>query len=181
MRILSSLLIIGLTLSGCGGGGGGGGDDFEAASVSVSVSPSSIDTGDRAEVRVQVSDVTPDGIILKIRFPAELSYVTGTSFLQVASDQEEDRDIDPVYYVPGDTEDASFLVFTFTLSDFGQDNSGEVVFQLRGDAPTSNDSLEGVDVDADFRGTEELTQEFATGEFSAEDHTDLRVEDEANA
>lgn len=181
MKSFFHLLVLSTLLAGCGGGGSDGGDgQFQAANVGVSVSPSSIDTGDRTEVRVSVSEVTTDGIILKIRFPAELSYVLGSSFLKVDNREEGDRDITPAYYVPGEAGGATFLVFTFTLTDFGANNSGEVVFQLRGDEATEDESsLAAVEVDADFLGTDPLTEELAISEFSSEDEADITVEPEA--
>ncbi len=130
-----------LMLSSCGGGGGGGSDFIGAAEVSVRVSPHKIDTGDRAEVSIDVSTVHPNGIFLKVRIPKALSYVLNSAELEIDG---QNIDIGPKKNV---TKDAyTYVVFIFSQDDFGSDNRGKVRFQLAGNSAIQ-DGL--VEVDAD--------------------------------
>ena len=112
-----------------------------AANANVRVSPSRIDTGDRTQVRIEVSEVHPDGVFLKVRVPKALSYVLNSAVLDLDG---QTVDIGPKKNVTKDTY--NYIVFIFTQDDFGSDNRGTVEFQLVGNSAIE-DGL--VEVDAD--------------------------------
>lgn len=165
------ITVLCLSMSSCGGGGGGGGDEFVgAADVSVQTTPSSIDTGDRTEVRVRVANVHPDGILLKVRYPKGLAYFPNTAVLDV---NDQQVDIGPKNNVTKDN--SVYLVFFFTQAQFGSDNQGEVVFQLTGNSAISDGAIE---VDADVNNPQiNDTTEFnvSSPDFGAVAETSIEV------
>jgi len=175
-----SAIWIALLVCGCGGGGGSS-ESFTAASISVTAAPESIDTGDRSEIKVHISDIHEDGIVLKVRFPEELSYVDGTSFLDRSD--EERIDIDPTFVEPSLDGGWSFVVYLLSREQLGNSSAGDLLLEVRGNEPTDSsddddDSPAEVEVDADFQGADPVTVELATSEFSAEDSARLEVEEE---
>lgn len=139
--IASAFLLIFLTSCGGGGSDGGGSGFVGAAQVSLKASPKTIDTGDRTEVRISVSDVNESGIALKIRFPSSLAYVPSSALLIVDGDE---KDATPT--VNASKDDDIYLVFYFSQDDFGADAEGEVVVLLEG---VSSEAAGFIEVDAD--------------------------------
>jgi hypothetical protein len=167
-----SLVVSVFTLCSCGvGGGGGGGSDFVgAAETSVEASPSTIDTGDRTEVKIDISDVHPNGIVLKVRIPKGLSYVPSSAFLTLDDDP---IDIGPKKNVTKDNY--VYLVFFLTQAQFGDDGQGRISFQLVG-----NSSLEDgkIDVDADVNDplkNDDTEFNASNPTFEPEASTDIEV------
>ena len=175
MRLSSvvSALVLFAFLPACSGGGGGGGSGFVgAANVSIDVSPGSIDTGDRSEVRVQISDVHPNGIILKIRFPTALTYVLNSAVLEVSGDEV---DISPA--VSQTDNNDNYLVFFLPQDSFGSEGeeSGTVVVQLEGAEDTSSGKVE-VDADVDDPLiNNDVEFNISEPEFAAEDERSIEV------
>ena len=173
LTILSSLL-----LAACSGGGGGSDDSFVgAADVSVVTQPSQIDSGDRTEVSIELSNVHDDGIALKIRVPNALVYVRASAMLLVGS---EEQDLTPTVNDVS-SDDDRYIVFYIPQSDFktsGQDYNGEsgtVVLQLEGvDAVT--DGLIEVDPDVDDPQISNDTEfDISNPEFVAQAETSITV------
>ncbi|MBX7145399.1 MAG: hypothetical protein K1X79_13185 [Oligoflexia bacterium] len=160
-----------MPLQGCGGGGGGDGGGFiGAATLSVQAEPHTIDTGDRTQVTIQIRDIHPNGILLKVRFPKGLAYVPNTSFLEVDDNQV---DVGPDKNVTKDSK--TFLVFFLDPSDFTPEESGSLTFQLVGNEAVTDGLLE---VDADVNDPlVNDDNEFSanTPEFGAEDSVDVEV------
>jgi len=178
-----SLLFVGLSaavsLVACGGGGGGGGSDFVgAARVSVRSSPRQIDSGDRAQVSIELSDVHENGIALKIRFPSGLKYVASSSFLMI---DERELDVTPTVSATDDKEDVTYLVFYLSQSQFRRSSqeyngeSGTLLVQLEGRDTVVDGEIE-VDPDVDDPA-EDNTAEFdlASPEFVSEGSASISV------
>lgn len=169
--IFLSLTLIGLPfLTSCGGGGGGGGGFVGAANVSVDASPTSIDTADRMQVQVFVSDVNKDGIALKLRFPDSLAYVPDSSRLVVDG---ADGDVTPT--VSQSKDGKAYLVYYFSQSRFGEGLSGTLTIQLVGVSRVGEGLLE-VDADVDDPAKDNATEfSIDTPEFEAQDQTSIQV------
>ncbi len=157
-------------LAGCGGGGGSGdggsgGNFVGAAVVEIDASPKTIDTADRTQLRVRISDVHEDGIYLKIKFPEGLRFVPNSSVLTVNGGE---NDLAPI--VNSAAENGVFLVYSFDQEDFGRDLDGELRLQLE-----AIDELAGgiIEVDADVRTQEAFDIE--NPNFGAEDGVEIEV------
>lgn len=138
LRLCCAILIPTLVLCGCDSGGGGGGDTFVgAAELQLNASPSEIDTGDRTEVSIELSNVHENGILLKIRYPKGLSYVPGSALLLV---DNQEIDIGPQKNVTKDN--VTYLVYFLTAGQFGEEGEGTVVFQLTGNSAITDGLIE---------------------------------------
>jgi len=150
--IVSLTSILSLVAVGCGGGGGGGADEFVgAARVSVRCSPKKIDSGDRTQVSITLSQVHESGIAVKIRFPTVLNYVTGSSFLVV---NEKETEVSPTVKATSDTEDVKYVVFYLTQDQFSRSSQeyngepGTLRIQLEGQKTVTDGEIE-IDPDVD--------------------------------
>jgi hypothetical protein len=164
-------LIVGLTA--CGGGGSD--DEFiGAAVINVSISPSNIDTGDRARLKITISDVHSNGIALKILFPDGLEYVDDSAELTVDDDSNP---IDPAINML--SSDGVYLVFYLPQTLFGEEglSDGELDLELEGTSEVRNGEIE-VDADVDDP-TVDNADEFDVDdpEFLSEDSTEIEVEE----
>jgi len=164
-RFLVICLFIGVTTSaicGCGGGGGGSSDsDYSgSADASVYTTPSRIDSGDRTEVSIDISNVNPNGIALKIKYPSGLQYVPSSAVLLV---DEKEVKLQPTVNVSASNEPAVYLVFYLKQRQFrptGQEYTGQtgtVVFQLVGMGPVDGGEIE-VDPDVDDRAVDNAVE-----------------------
>ena len=125
-------------LLGCGGGGGGGGTSFpQSADVSISADPSTIDLDDYMQITINISNVNPNGIGLRLMIPDQLRYVKGTSSLTVDG---QSTDIEPK--VDGLDGSSLYLVYYLKGADFGQDATGEMTLQLKGDGAIDSAQIE---------------------------------------
>ena len=173
LRFGCAVFLCAMSLVNCGTGGGGGGGDSTfvgAAETQLEVSPSEIDTGDRTQVTVEISNVHENGIVLKIRYPKGLSYVPGSAFLEI---DEDDIDIGPQKNVTKDND--TYLVFFLNAGQFGTEGQGNVVFQLTGNS-TITDGLVEVDADVNdplVKDDAEFT--VSQPEFGAEGSTEISV------
>ncbi len=161
-----------LALLSCGGGGGGGDSDsfVGAANVSIRVNPSDIDTGDRMLVSMDISEVHPIGIILKVRYPRCLSYVLNSATLTV---DESEVDIGPAVNSADDR--VNYLVFFLSQSSFNADRKGKISFQLEGNARVSEGQVE-VDADVDDPLIDNTVEfDIENPEFGAEDSAMVEV------
>ncbi len=153
MKILKTiaLFLVLSILTSCGGGGGGGGGESvdpapKGALVSMARSPERIKIGDRIQVRVYLDDINSAGLILKIRYPDALSYVRETSVLSTG-------DASIIFGpVTGQATRGgySYIFYSFQRGTFGNDNHGELVFQLRGIETLDEGKIS---IDPDIRDT----------------------------
>jgi hypothetical protein len=155
-RFHAICLILGVSTSalfGCGGGGGGGSDSSYSGSADVQVrtTPSRIDSGDRTEVSIEVSNVNPNGIALKIRYPSGLQYVPSSAAILIDDKQAK---ISPTVNTPSPTDPETYLVFYLKQRQFrpaGQDYTGQtatVALQLVGVSAVNAGEVQ-VDPDVD--------------------------------
>lgn len=143
--IAFTVLSIGF-LSACGGGGGGGGNDAEssgAAQLALQSEPRNVDTGSRVEVRIGIADVATDGVMLKVRFSPQLSFVPGST--QFTADGNT-RTIIPTI-TTGAAGGYKYLVYFLSRQMFTDDNYADIDLSLRADQ-VSNDAV--IQVDADY-------------------------------
>lgn len=168
---LSTGILFGL-LSGCGGGGSGGGTTgFEAARVSLAVDRNNIDTGDLMGVRVFLSDVRPEGVLLKLRYPEGLRYRRASSELETDGDVV---DIDP--FTERRKNELAYLVYILPREAFGDSGSGIVRFTL--DAVERADGTLAVDPDFnDPNLTSSQKFDVDSPQFDAEDEEPVTVSD----
>ena len=161
-----------LSLSACGGGGGGGDDFVGAAKISLSVDPNKIDIGDNVEVRVQLSKVHSEGILLKIKHPAGVEYVRDSGSLRVKGSE------DPIApSVNRKKDNDRYVVFFLDQDLFGQDLEGRLSFQLTAVDPVTTGMVE-VDADVnDPRVKDSKEFDIDAPEFVAEDSEELQVID----
>lgn len=174
MKYLLSTFTFLLLLSGCSGGGGG--DDFiGAADVSINASPNRIDSQDRTRVRVSISRVTSEGILLKIRYPRGLTYAPSTSTLVVS---EDEFNIEPS--INTEIEGDVYLVYFLSSSLFNvqsddEGDSGELTLELIGVSTVNDGSIE-VDADVDDPLVENTVEFDASNPaFEAESETSIEV------
>jgi hypothetical protein len=137
-------LFLSLNLASCGGGGGGGGGDFlGAARVFIEARPVRIDTGDRMQVSIDISQIHPDGILLKIKFPVGLRYVQSSSNFTT---NQETFDATPIFNVRD--EEIRYLVYAVKRSSFGEREKGKLNLELQGVSVTESGEIQ-VDPDVD--------------------------------
>ncbi len=170
---LSSFIILGLSLTGCGvgGGGGGGKDPLQAALVTIDADPAAIKIGDRTLVTVEMQNIDSNGVFLKLRYSKDLAYIVDTAFLEVA---DESVDVGPVEG-PVENPNYTYLTFYFPSESFGDEDYGKLTFQLR--ATAVNDQAEAqVDVDLLDPGADprDAFDEKAPL-FGAEDSTEVEI------
>ena len=162
--LVSVAIVAVVSLLSCGGGGGGDDSFVGAANVSIRVTPSEIDTGDRMLVTVNISDVHPNGIILKIRYPRGLAYVPDSATLAV---NEAEFDIGPSVDTADDR--VNYLVFFLSQDSFSTNLTGEITLQLEGSARVSEGLVE-VDADVDDPLIDNTVEfDIENPEFGAED------------
>jgi hypothetical protein len=182
LSLMSVLCSLATALAGCGGGGGGGssdeGDFVGAANVSIHTTPGRIDTGDRTETSIELSNVHENGIALKIRYPEGLRYVPGSAFLLI---DKKEIDISPTVNATAKGENETFLVFYLSQSQFKRSGqkytgqSGTVVLQLEGQDSVVDGEIE-VDPDVDDPAEDNSTEfNIDTPEFVAEDSAAISV------
>jgi len=157
------------TLMACGGGGGGSPDYTGAGNVTLRVSQEQIDTGDRTKVTVSFDELHPDGVILKLRYASGLEYIGDTSLWKVGG---KNIDASPDYELAADIAQETYLVYELSRETLGNNNSGELVFELRGIEETSQNSVIEVDLDVLEEGAIFTSD---SPEFSTEYSTNLRV------
>ncbi|MCB0339096.1 MAG: hypothetical protein KDD53_05810 [Bdellovibrionales bacterium] len=160
-----------LSIASCGGGGGG--SNFKGAGrIDVSVSPSQVDLGDRVEVDVMIADAHPDGIFVKIRHPAALSYVAESAVLEIDGDEFT---INPSYIDTSD-EDYSFLFFSLENSIFKNTDKAIIRFEARADTEVSGFGQKGIgQIEADIDVLEDVTTSVQVEEFDVEDSAQIEV------
>jgi hypothetical protein len=119
------LLTLCITASSCGSSDDG--DDFVgAAEISIRVSPSDFDTGDRTEVRINISNASDTGIAVKVFYSNLLEYVPASAYLNADGIK---NNITPLYN-ESDGNEGTYLVFFIAIADLDNSDAGEITFQL---------------------------------------------------
>ncbi len=165
------------TLAACGGGGGSSDTFVGAADASISTTPSTIDSGDRTEVSIELWNVHENGVMVKVRFPEGLKYVRSSAILLTS---EDDTDISPTINDTSSDGDR-YLVFFLSQAQFttgGQDYSGEtgtIALQLEGVTAVSDGLIE-VDPDVDDpQQSNDAEFDIENPEFNAQAETSITV------
>ena len=156
--------------TGCGGGGGGG--SFEgAAFVNIDATPNRIDSGDRMTVTVRLEEVNISGVILKLRLPTALAYISNTSTIEIDG---ATRSLPPTFNAAA-ADGFTYLVFVIPHGYFGDNSSGVLTASLRGVAAIADSAIE-VDPDIYDPGASFASQFSAADPlFSAEDKINVTV------
>lgn len=93
-----------------GGGGGGGGGTNNPGEVVLTVERGHIDSGDIANVRVEVFDINEAGVVLKLKFTKALKYIKGSAYFYKGEDKQ--REVTPNF--DSSDSNARYLVFFFS-------------------------------------------------------------------
>ena len=119
------------------------------AKIDISASPTSIDTGDRMRVTINLEQVHPDGVILKILYPQALHYVLNSARLQAAGATKA-VSLTPAFDEPADhtVDSGVFLVFFLAAKSFGKQYQGILTFELEAVRKLQDGEI-GVDADVD--------------------------------
>lgn len=124
-------------------------NDFVASAIiDTKVRPTIIDTGDRTQVTIETSQIHEQGVLLKVRFEKTLKYVPESSYIAVRQDDMKEN-VTPI--LDESDERYTYLVFFLSRAQFGQDNEGKVIFELKGIKSQKNATVE-VDPDVDDPG-----------------------------
>jgi hypothetical protein len=168
----SLLVLLLIFLAGCGGGGGGDDEFIGAAIVNISASPKTIDTGDRIQVRIRIEEVHETGIALKVRYPEGLLFVNDSTKIETS---DEEREVAPTTHVTDDNE--TYLVYYLDPDDLGENNRGELTFELEG-VDSVNDGKIEVDPDVNDPDIPDASEfNVDSPEFSADADVKVTVED----
>jgi hypothetical protein len=163
------------SLTGCGGDGDDDSDSPNysgAARVIVRNSPARIDTGDRTKVRINISNINENGIMLKILYPDGLRFVPNSAELVLDSDPENEDELTPAHNVEGD--DGMFLIFYLSEDDLDQEN-GVLSFELEGISSVREGKIE-VDADVNDPLIDDATEFNAQDpEFLSESESSIEV------
>lgn len=171
-RSLLLFLILALQLTACGVGGGGGNGDSapSAAEVDVDADPSNIDTGDRMSVAVYLYEISDGGVMLKIKTPVGLDYVTDSGILEV-----DGQNIDVSPTTNKSDAAANYIVYFLPRRFFGDSNQGILHIRYSASAAIAKGSI---DVDPDFNDPDVTdSKEFSIDapNFSAEASKEIVV------
>lgn len=164
-----------VNLAACGGGGGGS-SISNPANLSLEVVPARIDTGDRAHVRVFVSDLDPLGVAVKVRYPIVFKYIRASAFFTSGG-----LIFDQTPRPEASDSTHTYLVFYVPPTMLAPSGHGYLDFDIEGigvmeDAP--------VQVDADIDDpNEDNSVEFDISDplFDAQDEVKVDVEGESSS
>ena len=146
MRILFLLTLI--LLASCGDDNDNDNSFVGAADIQLDVTPNEIDTGDRTQVSVEITNINSSGIILKILYPEALSFVSNSGSLEIDGDE---TDLTPSVLAPGDA--GQFAVFFIPARDISaedilEDPETRLTFVLEANETLENGVI-AVDADVD--------------------------------
>jgi hypothetical protein len=169
----AALLLLTVILTACGSGGGG--DDFDplkGAAVSMSVEPNSIGVGDRLGVRIFISRVNPDGVVVVLRYTTRsLHFIAGTSFFR----SDGDRVLISPTFGPGAKPEYTFITFYLPASAFGDSRTGEIQLELLGERQDNKARVELDEFKHNILIPPEREFSLADPNFSADDAEDVRI------
>lgn len=156
-------------LSACGSGGGGG--ISNPADARIGVSPGRIDSGDRVSVEARVLGITEDRILVKIRYPNQLSYVRGSYVL--SSGLLSDSDGPDIR--ASDTSN-TYLVDDIDLAELGIEDDEPIYinFELLGTDDLPSGMVE-LDVDINGRRDEGINFDITDPRFDAQSDSSVGI------
>jgi len=129
----------------CGGGGGGGSAD--PAIVKTFSNPRHIDSGDKTSILIEIRDPEPEALLVKIRFPINLTLIRNTwevTYLEeTLSDAPDIKATDATH---------TYLVYELRPNkiDYADGQKLMITFELFGQGDNPTGKLE-VDVDVNSR------------------------------
>jgi hypothetical protein len=170
--VLTTTASITGSITGCGSGGSDSSAFGGTAFVSVSASPNLIDVGDQTFVKIEVGDISNESFFLKVRFPPSLSYIAGTSFIEVDG-KDVRRDPERIFY--NEDERKNYLIYFLEKAEIDNEKDTRVTLNLVGEERLSSGKIE-VDPDIDnpnIPNNEEFDP--ANPQFGAETETDIEV------
>ncbi len=126
--IVLFLILFSFSFVSCGSHGGDNNEAFSAI-VNISANPNVVDTGDRTQLVVKISEVHQNGILLKIRFPKSLSYVADSSYIIASSSSDKKTKVTPEE--KGKKYEYTYLVYFLNPKQFGDKNKGKLYFELK--------------------------------------------------
>lgn len=163
----AAILLVALCTA-CGGGGGDG--TIEPAQVKIKVTPDVIDSGERTRVRLELYSFSDSKVIVKVRYPSGLNFVTDSAAYLV---DNQDVEIEPDVEAEGDSQD--YLVFFVNTDELNNPDKLELLFQLRGVEDVTPSQIE-VDIDLDdedITNSEEFSVE--TPQFDVQESAYIQV------
>ncbi len=146
MKLLLCFILI-TGIAGCGGGGGGGGKGGNPADVSMRVFPDSIDSGDRIEVTLNLSNIDffdQEYVVVKLRYPSGLSYVQDSTILKTNNAKENFTS--QFFSLERNADESTYLVTTLTEANLKGATNIEISTFLEGMLPIES-GIVAVDVD----------------------------------
>jgi hypothetical protein len=137
----------------CGGGGGGGSSENYAGDVFLDLESDHIDSGDLNKISIEVTDINPEGSVLKIRMSRSLRYVKSSAVM--FPDREEEMRVSPseeastdyerylVFFLsPEDALGGDYISLNFTVKAVSGDEDGYIEVDLDNNDPSVSDSQE---------------------------------------
>ncbi len=178
---LLNVAVLCLALTACGGGGGGtsglSSSPGSPASASISVDPSRIDSGDRANLTVVLSDIDRDAgaFLVKIRYSPGLLYRSGSAVIERSN--FPDVDLTPVT-TTAQGEEFSYTVFYITTGAFPEDkvDIGVIRLQFIGNTAVRDGEI-AVDIDEVDRG-DVRAFDSSNPQFTALTSVSIRVDED---
>ncbi|RIL09039.1 MAG: hypothetical protein DCC75_07490 [Proteobacteria bacterium] len=163
--LITASIFLSAWIAGCGGGSS---NSFSsgAARVEIDADPRKVDVGDRVEVNLNIEDVDEAGVIIKIRFPNELTYIEDSSIFYV-DDEELERSPDSIHT----SNDNYFLIYRISEEDNGENNRSTLVFDLRADDSKKEANLA---VDPDINSNTPFDPD--NPEFESEIEVEIEIE-----
>jgi hypothetical protein len=166
-------IAVGLTIASCGGGGGGGdaGDNYPGY-TEFHVERDSLDSGDLTDVSLTVHEINPDGVFVKLHYPASLKYQNGSAMVYSGDAVEW------VATAPFDSAsngNNKYLVFRVSRPPENQTNRVAIGLTMRA---VSGDPSAYIEVDLDNNDpTLPDDQEFddANPQFSSDDRWNISI------
>lgn len=116
-------------------------EESDPAQLSIDISPDVIDTGDRAGVRIAISNWEYPVVTLKVRMPNVISYILDSSLF---NNEDTVYEVDPsLSFTNGDY---NYLVYYLDRFELGATQRGILSFRITADENITAGHI-GVDVD----------------------------------
>jgi len=170
-------LILAFFLFSCGSPGGGD-DELNPAEGFLQVSPQELDSGDRTRVTAFLDDIPSEGVVVKFRLAAKLSYVEGSTTLEVGDDVKTfDPDFDQVIGSGG--RERRYLVFDLPGELFAGEVAARLSFLLEGEGTIKSGQIE---IDTDLNDpTLSFSEKFSSAlpQFDVLESVEINVSDQS--
>ncbi|HMO02321.1 MAG TPA: hypothetical protein PKD37_06295 [Oligoflexia bacterium] len=170
LKIFAIFLVALLTQESCGGGKGDS-NFVGAALVYINAEPRTIDRGDRTRVTINIEQVHPNGILLKLKYPTGLGYVAKSA--RIGERLEQLKAINPAFNLSDEVH--KFTVFTISRSALGEKNKGLLRLELTG-LSRLDKGVVAVDADVnDPKINDEVEFDINDPQFEPEDLVEITV------